>query len=201
LLSDLSYISPEDVAAGKVSGGVALMMRHAERHPFIGGDGVISAGLTERGFQQAYQFGEQLSLIVEIGKVYCSPIARCIHTAQSILEGAGLEAIPRLKWWLFSPFLNVVGSAPPRVSDVQVYSDEFNSRYQAEKLKMVLERIKYPSDSNIVNLYITHDTTVMPILAYLLGMDRVHFHASPGYLQGISLKRLNGHVELAGFRP
>lgn len=200
-MSDLSYISLEDVAAGKVSGGVALLMRHAERHLFISDDGVVNADLTERGFQQACRFGEQLSQVFRIGKVYCSPIARCIHTAQSILEGAGLEATPHLKWWLFSPFLNVARSAPPEVSAIQVYSDEFNSRYQAEKLKMVLERIKYPSDPNIVNLYITHDTTVMPILAYLQGMDRVHFHASPGYLQGIALKRLNGHVELAGFRP
>lgn len=200
MLSDLRYISPDDIAAGKVSGGVAMLVRHAERHPFIGDDGVISADLTERGFQQARQFGVQLSQVIKIGKVYCSPILRCIHTAQSIVEGAGLEALPRLKWWLFSPFLNVASSAPPGVCAIQVYSDEFNAKYQAEKLKMVLERIKYPSDPNIINLYITHDTTVMPILAYLQGMDKVHFHASPGYLQGIALKRLNGHVELADFK-
>jgi hypothetical protein len=35
--------STDDIGAGKINGGVTLLLRHAERYPFSGDDGILTA--------------------------------------------------------------------------------------------------------------------------------------------------------------
>ena len=67
------------------------------------------------------------------------------------------------------------------------------------KLKMVLDRIKVPKNPGEINLYVAHDTTVLPLLAFLLGMDEVSVEAVPGFLEGIAVTRLDGRLALIDF--
>ena len=64
-----------------------VLVRHAEREPFIKGEPGSHKRLTTRGERAAKTFGERLG--GQPVKAYASPMFRCMHTAELILAGAG----------------------------------------------------------------------------------------------------------------
>lgn len=68
------------------TGPVALMIRHAERHPIERMINALEVQLTERGMRDSYNFGEKLTRFCPI-HIYHSPVPRCKQTAESIFEG------------------------------------------------------------------------------------------------------------------
>ena len=197
----LHYLNPEQLLARHPEGGVTVLLRHAERFPFEKPEDVIEAGLTPVGIEQARQFGVQLGQAYERVRINSSPIARCLDTSRLILEGAeGDSAIPA-HWWLFSPFLRAdVGSGSTGVYFSSTVGDETppfpDSIYLPQRLEILVRRLHTPASPGEVYLYVAHDTTVLPLLAYLLGLKKVTIQHMPEYLQGIALVRRDGRLEL-----
>lgn len=217
-----NYISLERLQSDLDCRGVTLLLRHAARHPIRGSAEVLTANLTEEGREQATDFGMALSQQCRIRRVFASPIARCVSTAEQIVTGAGLALPVQRKWWLFSPWLEVDGQTGGRQVPAQAEEGKESEKnggspvmatstpvvafrdpnwpalYDHRKLEMALARMKYPTEAEGVYLYITHDLTVLPLLAYLSGWKDIHFEQTPGYLEGIALRRRNGQVEVVG---
>jgi broad specificity phosphatase PhoE len=195
-LSRFDYVSIEDLVQDGYEAGLTVLLRHAERHPLRGPADVVDAGLTGDGSQTAREFGERLANKWRIERVFSSPIQRCLDTGQNILDGAGVQGPIHAKWWLFSPFLKAENGHNQTGETVQISGDKTLSTIDKQKLAMVLRRIRLPDQPGRMNLYITHDTTILPLAAHLLGVDRVTMEDIPGYLQGIALVRRDGQTFL-----
>lgn len=178
--------------------GMVLLIRHAERTPILKMDHVIHADLTEAGFQSARQFGFRLSEIWKIEEVYSSPLSRCINTLDSILVGAGMDTDIRLKWWLFSPWLACRVKPAAENHCLSFTYNDYTSYYDTRRLDMLLNRLKFPEQPGSVNLYVAHDTTVLPVLLYLQGRTDIKVPAYPAFLEGIVLRRNQTGIELLG---
>jgi hypothetical protein len=68
------------------TGPVAIMIRHAERHPIEKMINALEVQLTDRGLQDSYQLGEMLARFCPIN-IYHSPVPRCQQTAEYIFRG------------------------------------------------------------------------------------------------------------------
>lgn len=68
------------------TGPLALIIRHAERHPIDSMSNPFAAMLTEKGANDAFAYGERLSLPGTV-RLYHSPVARCRETAYNIGRG------------------------------------------------------------------------------------------------------------------
>jgi len=173
--------------------GAAFIIRHAQRMPLLTLEDVIAADLTPQGWDDAKAFGRRLGRSFSLQSIYCSPILRCIHTAEAILEGCPCSLPIRQHWWLFSPFLvpsNSNNSKPQ--NEIAIHS----SLHEAEKaitsldkrnLRLILQRVKIPEQVNHLTLYITHDSTIAPLAGLLQGEDMVYVEDYPAYLEGILL--------------
>lgn len=204
----LNYLDPHSLLERYPRGGVTVLLRHAERYPFEQPGDVIAAGLTRAGIEQARQFGARLGETYRDVRINSSPIPRCLDTGRYILEAAGLERPMPAHWWLFSPFLREdVGRAAGVHFSARVGDDDPpfpDSIYLPERLEILARRIHTPTREGELYLYIAHDTTVLPMLAYLLGIERVNIQQMPSFLEGIALVRRDGRLELddpAYYRP
>jgi broad specificity phosphatase PhoE len=155
---------------------------------------VINADLTEKGYQDAFDFGHKIGKVFRIEQIFSSPVQRCIHSAESILKGADITLPIRSHWWLYSPFLN--GNHPEaeavNIAPTGTMKDSIISSIDKRALAMVLEHIKIPTGAGKMNLYISHDSLVTPLYAYLNGADTVLVEQYPSYLEGIALFKENG---------
>ncbi|MEI7990373.1 MAG: histidine phosphatase family protein [Chloroflexota bacterium] len=197
-MEKLQYTPLERMIASDYASGIALVIRHSERHPLNGHAGIIEADLTEKGMQDAIDYGRELATRYQIERVYTSPLMRCIHTAQGILQGANVELPLHTHWWMYSPFLN--GSQPDEDSIVIAptgkIKDIIMSRIDKRLLVMALKRIKIPDEACKMNIYVSHDSLVSPLRAYILGENTVQVGDYPGYLEGIALYRENNQLKM-----
>lgn len=191
------YHTPDTILTLYPDGGVTYLMRHAERYPFRQPGDAIMAGLTNNGIRQAREFGVELAKNCQISRVRTSPLERCIDTGSYVLEGAGSSQIIHGHWWLFSPFLRVKHD---EVNGIQLQSGQSSekpdSTYLPEKLNILTRRIQAPQSKGEIFLYVAHDTTIMPLLAYLLGFNRIYMQQAPGYMEGIAFVQHNGCLKL-----
>ncbi len=198
----MRYRTIDNLLEAHPAGGVAFFMRHAERYPIDDAHDVIHSDLTENGFLAAHHFGERLGAALPIGLISSSPLARCRNTCRAILEGAGQTKRVHGYWWLFSPNLRARGAAAKngRVKGVQFWSgsvqDGPKSIYLTERMALLSRRIRTPSQAGEIYLYVAHDTTVLPLLAYLLGCERTEADQMPDYLEGIALVHRDGRLAL-----
>lgn len=188
-IPSLPYTPIDTLLTRPPARGAAYIIRHAERTPLTEPETIFSADLTEKGWEDARRFGRQLGEVFEISAVFCSPIDRCIHTAMAILAGAGTALRLQTRWWLFSPFLEA--REQHNHSGVSINSTTVPERgvdcLDKKSLRTLLARIKIPQRPGLINLYITHDSTVTPLLGLLLGYDTVWVSQYPGYLEGFIL--------------
>jgi phosphohistidine phosphatase SixA len=200
-LSQFTYLNPQTLVEKHPAGGVTFLSRHADRYPFEQPEDVFLAGLTTSGILAARTFGTILAKHGLQGRLFSSPIARCIDTARLIGESAGWVSPVQPHWWLFSPYLrstngNAAGirfwAGDPQQAP-QLYPDAI---YARDRLEILLRRLQTPRSQGEIYLYIAHDTTVLPLLALLLGVEMVTADDMPGYLEGIALVRQDGRLIL-----
>lgn len=193
------YLSLDDLLTQPPASGAALLLRHAERFPFVKPGDVLLAGLTEQGILASRRFGKQLTTRFQLEYVVSSPVPRCVHTAELILEGSQIERPVGQKWWLFSPYLRARDGRSPEMAQparVVLRHEKEDDPFNRNLLEMVLERVKIPLKSGALNLYVCHDTTILPLLAYLLGLEQAPGHQIPDFLQGILLIQRDGKTTL-----
>lgn len=65
---------------------LAILIRHGERQAIPAGTFGNEVTLTQNGITESIRLGEELSRF-NIGRIYTSPIDRCVQTAESIKKG------------------------------------------------------------------------------------------------------------------
>jgi len=68
----------------------ALVIRHAERFAIKGNDAHYSTGLTEKGLEDAFDFGSRMSPCFDSYRLFYSQAKRCRQTAERICEALKL---------------------------------------------------------------------------------------------------------------
>jgi hypothetical protein len=196
ILESIHYTYLERLLSSHYPSGVAFVIRHAERYPIENPAGVFEADLTEKGYRDAFEFGKKLSSKYRLQSISSSPLQRCIHTGEAISQGFGMDIPIRGRWWLFSPFLN---NNHPDAEAIKIaptgnVKDRLIAGVDKNTLDMLLNRIFIPRDPDSLTLYISHDSTVSPLAAYLEGKDTIYVEQYPGYLEGIALVRDNSRL-------
>lgn len=188
-----NYWSAENLAHLDSNQGCAVVMRHSLRTPITCDAEVYTADLTEEGWQAARAWGARVASRWQIDHVYCSPIQRCVHTSQAILDGAGITLPVRQKWWLFSPFLEHQNADPLPEARLEISRRLIYSQYS---LRRIIEQIRVPPQAGHLNIYVAHDSSVLPLLAYLEGWTEIPSPVYPNCLHGIVLRRGEWGTEL-----
>lgn len=69
-----------------IPGQSAVVIRHAERPPILANNGHLMTGLTDKGLDDAFNFGSELSKFADNFRLFYSPPKRCCQTAEKIHE-------------------------------------------------------------------------------------------------------------------
>lgn len=172
LLLDLERI-PQDQP-------VALLMRHAARHPIVDPSDPFNAGLTEEGILTAEELGRLLNKRVQAGRLVSSPVERCIATGEAIARGADWPAMvttdERLSHQFVAPAWHLVQTrrmAGPVPFQVRV---------------IVQWMLRLMEATPRLDIMVTHDTVVGTVVGGLLRAP-VNDQDWPNYLEGIFIWR------------
>ncbi len=92
-MSDLPAALLRSLAIAPTDRGVAVLIRHGDRHPIPPGAFGAECTLTERGWARARQLGAALSEPL-YSQARTSPLLRCVQTVQAVTEGAGASLRP-----------------------------------------------------------------------------------------------------------
>jgi broad specificity phosphatase PhoE len=183
LINDLKHI-PRDRR-------VALLMRHSARFPITHPDETYLVGLTEEGVRMAEELGALLGEIYPGGRLFSSPVERCIDTAQAITRGAG---------W--------AGEVQPDVllshHHIEPAWDQFNRGevngilpvQLCDALDLVLGR---QSHTPALDILVTHDTIVGTFAGCLMQAPVLN-DFWPAFLEGLFFWRVEDliHVRWRG---
>ncbi len=142
---------------------VTVLMRHSIRYPINNDDEIITAGLTPEGFDLAKEFGHWLAEYYSFGKFFSSPIQRCVDTGKMVAQGAGLMKDVESIYVLGHPNEN----------------GEYDSMDESLTQGLWQDRVHQTASliipngihKNGLNFYFTHDTVIVMMAAYWLGLD------------------------------
>jgi hypothetical protein len=176
--------------------GFALLLRHSARVPILNGENPDIAMLTQAGIQQAVDFGREISQKFSIVRIFSSPVQRCVDTGTNILEGAGLHQQVILKWWLYTPFINLGPQARGQKDIIELNNDGYENYIPTSCLKMMTENIKIPQHKNHLFIYLTHDSSITAFTRYLMNGSHQEQAGFPGFLQGPLLYRQESRLKL-----
>ncbi len=194
----------------------AVIIRHAERYSIENMLNAFEAELTEKGIQDAFQFGRDISDIVDPGNkrtllLYHSPIKRCIQTVESIKKGLGnaghTGSIAGNMFELGGPF--ITGNWNEIVEEIEKHEYEvfirkwFNNDYPRDLVMplkesahtitgALLERL---NGDNIFTINVTHDLNILVLREYFFHISHEE-RGLPGFLDGIVLYRENESLHL-----
>jgi hypothetical protein len=163
-----------------------LILRHSARFPILKEEEVYTARLTREGVKQAEALGSKLSQIRKPGRIYSSPVGRCVDTASSIARGAGWSQMVYPDFHLSHPFIEPVWNALP----IRWKEDPVPGQV-AEIINLVLEGEETPG---VLDIFVTHDTIVASIAGYFMGLG-FHYPAYwPEFLEGVLVWRNDSGV-------
>ena len=155
---------------------VALLMRHAARHPITDPSDPYSVGLTEEGVHTAEGLGMVLAERIQPGKILSSPVERCVATGQALIRGAqwghSVQIDERLSHLFIAPAWYLVQSwraAGPVPFQVRV---------------LMQWMLRVGDDSDRLDIFVTHDTVLGAAVGGLLHAP-VTGEDWPGYLEGM----------------
>lgn len=197
-----TYYGPRHLNLPTASG--LLMVRHAERPPILTPAAAYFTDLTKAGCAAARAFGVQLGKLRTIGEVFASPVNRCVHTAQEILQGALDGSRPHPMVTLL-PVLHfdqkltgIPGLASIYLNDkgFTALAAKPDSAEYALLRETLLASLPIPTEPGVINLACTHDVNITFLMASLVGLRSATLDDFPGYLEGIYLVRQNGEVRL-----
>lgn len=170
--------------------GITYVLRHAERYPVRDWQDILTADLTPRGTEDAIEFGRRLIQRYQIGHIFSSPLKRCLNTAKAILSGAVADLPVQQHWWLFSPFFQSYNQNEYTLNvKASKGKEEILAHLDLQWFKVVLDRLKVPREPNQINIYVTHDSTVAPLIAYFEGFRTMRVDQYPPFLTGIVLRK------------
>jgi hypothetical protein len=160
---------------------VGLVLRHSARYPILKDEDIYTAGLTAEGVRQAEAFGQELTKIRIPGRLFSSPIERCLDTASAIARGANWDLPVLSDDRLSHPFIQPVWNALP------IYWKEDPLPKQVTALlDLVMEGEDKPG---VLDIFTTHDTIVAVLACYFTGKEFHYPDYWPDYLEGVFIWR------------
>lgn len=141
---------------------INVLMRHSERFPITSDAEVFTAQLTPVGKELAYNFGAWVSEKFKIGRIFSSPINRCVETGIYLAKGSGNGKVV-----LPDPVL----SHPNENGEYDQMGEYLVSGNWPERITQIAEKMFPNDDSKALNFFVTHDTVLAVMAAFWLKMD------------------------------
>lgn len=164
---------------------INVLMRHSIRFPIESDAEVFTAQLTPEGEGLASDFGAWLDKRFKIGKIFTSPITRCIETGRYLAKGAGNGKVI-----LPDPVL----AHPNENGEYDSLGEFLDSGDWPLRIRQIAERM-FPDDHSVgLNFLITHDTVLALMAAFWLDMDIRDPQDWPQYLEPMFFWKANGKM-------
>lgn len=190
--------------SGWVSIGAALLVRHAERPEIPAGSFGHDLRITERGHRDAMAFGARLG--TTLGRVVASSVPRCMQTGEAMLKGAGRNGVVVPDRRLGDPGIWIADEALAGESFLDGGSPAVVRRQlrggvpgmhslPAGTAAMLDCFFVPPSLPGKVDVFISHDAVMAPLLGHLLGtadFDQIW----PSFLEGAWFVRVADGLSL-----
>lgn len=189
---------------------IVLMIRHAERFNIERMVDATQPTLTDKGKQDAYMLGQELSFLCPCS-IYYSPVKRCQETAEQINLGMQSShcdsSIAGYHLTLGGPYIkgdwNAIASLVDRIGQNEFIRQWFNGSYPPDmilplaeaadlQLSFLIGQIKNNHRSSI---NITHDWNIMVLREYYLGIKHED-SGSPDFLDGLYLYKADNGISL-----
>lgn len=184
----------ESLALVPENTNAALLIRHSIRYPIPPGDFGNDIPLTPEGILLAGEWGRQLNRY--IGKIFSSPVGRCVETGRAVLKGTGqnkrtVHTDPALSE-SFVHDINVAGPVFMEHDPIWVMNRLLQNIpvpgmvpvEQGVKRIMTFMFSNFSDTRPCLNLHITHDSLLSPVICYLLGRNTVDEEDWPRMLEG-----------------
>ena len=154
---------------------VSVLMRHSIRYPITNDAEIYTAGLTPEGFELAKNFGQWLSHSYDFGLFFSSPIGRCIDTGKMIAAGAKKQR-PIQEIYL-------MGHPNEQGEYDSISNCLINGLWQERIHQMAAYLVPNGKHREGLNFYFSHDTMIVLLAAYWLGIDLREPGKWPQYLE------------------
>jgi broad specificity phosphatase PhoE len=159
LLPDYIFEAYENIPSDQA---VNVLMRHSIRFPIESDAEIFTAQLTPEGENLAYFFGSWVNTRYQIGKIFSSPINRCVETGKFLGKGAGNGRIV-----LPEPVL-----AHPNENGEYDSMDIFlESGKWPKRIKNIAHSLIPEKRQKTLNFHISHDSVIVLMAAYWLNLD------------------------------
>jgi hypothetical protein len=154
---------------------VSVLIRHSIRFPINSEAEVWTAGLTDEGKALACELGAWLSQRYEIDRIESSPIERCVDTGRYIAS-----SLPKP-----IPVSPVKVLAHPNEQGEYDSFDQFflNKTWPLRIQDMAAYLIPNGRHRSGLNIFISHDTTLLTMVGYWLQKDFRDLSVWPNYLE------------------
>jgi hypothetical protein len=163
-------------------------MRHSIRYPIIDISQTLEVGLTPEGFRLAEEFGALMASSYQPGRLFASPVGRCIDTAAAIAHGASWPDAVTMDYRLGHPHINMAW-----IELITHQNQNGLPEAVTEVLNLVLNN---QSDRNLLDIFVTHDTVVGCVAGYTTG-DIVTEENWPEFLEGLAIWRTTSGIGIA----
>ncbi len=142
---------------------VSVLMRHSIRYPITCDAEIYTARLTPEGLKLAKSVGSWLSDSFDFGLFYSSPIGRCVDTGRMIAEGAKQKRTIEEIYLMGHP--NEQGEYDSISACLK------DGQWQDRIHQMAAYLIPNGKHWDGLNFYFSHDTMIVLMAAYWLGID------------------------------
>ena len=142
---------------------ISVLMRHSIRFPIESDAEVWTAGLTPEGVSLAKSLGQWLSTQYEIERFESSPIKRCVDTGERMAEGSNSKQAVEPVDVLAHPNEN------GEYDEVDLYIE--SKKWPERILNMATYLVPNGHHKSGLNMFITHDTVIITMVAFWLGLD------------------------------
>ncbi|MBP7734837.1 MAG: histidine phosphatase family protein [Spirochaetes bacterium] len=183
----------------EIHGAIAIMVRHAERHPINKMANALDLLLTSKGKEDAYNLGQSLARYSPIA-IYHSPVPRCKETADCIREGiSNAKQVATLEGFIFDlggPYITGIWESVVRaieeIGQTKFIRKWFDNELPADLIMSLPEaaRIQLSILVNQLNsqrhstVNVTHDWNIMIMREYYFNLRHEDI-GDPGYLDGL----------------
>ncbi|MDM8549687.1 histidine phosphatase family protein [Desulfobacterales bacterium HSG2] len=183
----------ESLALVPENANAALLIRHSIRYPIPPGDFGNDIPLTPEGILLAEEWGRKLDR--HVGRIFSSPVGRCVETGRAVLRGIGQnERTVHTDTALSEAFIRDENAAGPvfmkhgpiRVINRLLRNIPIPGMVPVEQgvRRVMTFMFANLSDTPCLNLHITHDGILAPVLCHLMGRDATDEESWPRMLEG-----------------
>ena len=154
---------------------VTVLIRHSIRYPINSEAEIWTAGLTPEGKDMASNLGLWLDKQFKISRIETSPIDRCVDTGRFIASALRepIEVSP----------VNVLAH-PNENGEYDAFEGHFKEKSWPKRInEMATYLVPNGHHHNGINLFISHDTTLVAMIGFWLEKDIRDLSVWPNYLE------------------